>query len=44
MNTQSIPSSMTPEIIIQQISGNLSVKGWDEPQIVIQADTDDIKI
>lgn len=43
MNTQSIPSSMTPEIIIQQISGNLSVKGWDEPQIVLQADTDDIK-
>ncbi len=44
MSTQSIPTSMTPEIFIQQVLGNLSVKGWDQAQVLIQADPNDLTV
>lgn len=44
MSTQAIPTSMTPEIFIQQVLGDLSVKGWDQAQVMIQADPNDLTI
>jgi DUF4097 and DUF4098 domain-containing protein YvlB len=38
MSKQTISTSLAPEIIIEQIGGNLQVKGWDEPEVVVQAD------
>lgn len=44
MSTQSIPTSPNPEIVIQQILGNLLIKGGDEPQVVIQADPSELTV
>ncbi len=44
MNTQVIPTSVAPEVFIQQVLGDLSVRGWDQEQIVIQADENDLAI
>ncbi len=44
MSTQSIPTSPNPEILIQQVLGSLLIKGSDEPQVVIQADSDELTV
>lgn len=44
MSTQSIPTSSNPEILIEQVLGNLLVKGSDEPQVVIQADPSELTV
>jgi hypothetical protein len=38
MSKQSIPTSLAPEVIIEQVGGNLQVKGWDEPEVFVEAD------
>ena len=38
MNKQRISTSLAPEVIIEEIGGNLQVKGWDEPEVLVQAD------
>ncbi len=44
MSTQSIPTSTNPEIFIEQVLGDLSVRGWDESQVTIQADPNDLTL
>ena len=38
MSKQRISTSLAPEVIIEQIGGSLQVKGWDEPEVVVQAE------
>lgn len=38
MSKQRIPTSLAPEVIVEQVAGNLQVKGWDEPEVVVEAD------
>lgn len=44
MDTQSIPTSLAPEVIIDQVLGDLSIKGWDEPSVTIEADPTELKL
>ena len=44
MDKQSISTSMTPELVVEQILGDLTIKGWEEAQVIIQADPDELTI
>ncbi len=41
MGSQSVTTSLTPEVYIQEIHGSLQVRGWDRSEILIQANLDD---
>lgn len=44
MDKQTISTSMAPDVIIEQIQGGLNVKGWEEPQVVVRANPDDLTL
>jgi hypothetical protein len=44
MEKQTFSTSMAPDVTIEQILGNLTVKGWDEPQVVIRANPEDLSV
>lgn len=44
MNKQTIPTSMAPEVIVEHIHGELQVRGWDRPEVVVSANSDDLSL
>jgi hypothetical protein len=44
MNQQTIATSMTPEIYIGDVGGDLQVKGWDRSEVNIKANADDLTL
>jgi hypothetical protein len=44
MSERTIPTSAVPEIIIDQILGNLQVKGWDQPEVSVSANPQDLSL
>jgi len=44
MSRQIFSSSITPDCHIKQIMGNLRLKGWEQPQIVVDADPNMVDI
>ena len=44
MNKQSISTSMAPEVIIGQVKGNLQVRGWENPEVVVRANPEDLSL
>jgi hypothetical protein len=44
MSKQTIPTSMAPEVIIEQVHGELQVRGWDRPEVVVSANNDDLSL
>ena len=38
MSKQRISTSLAPEVEVERIGGSLQVKGWDEAEVVVQAD------
>jgi hypothetical protein len=42
MDKRSIATSMAPEVIIEQVEGDLQVKGWDRPEVAVFADLDEL--
>ena len=44
MEKNKIPTSMAPEVFVGEISGNLQIKGWDEPFVVVRAHPDDLML
>ncbi|MBN1145934.1 MAG: hypothetical protein JXA78_01660 [Anaerolineales bacterium] len=42
-NRSSISTSMAPEVIFEAVHGELQARGWDRPEVVISANTDDLK-
>ncbi len=44
MDKQFMPTGMTPELFIGQVMGDLTIKGWDEPQVNVQADPEQLAL
>jgi hypothetical protein len=44
MGKQSVATSLAPEITIEQVSGNLSVKGWGDPEVTVDADPEELQM
>lgn len=44
MSSQTIPTSLAPEIIIDQVGGNLQVKGWENPVVMVNATPHDLHL
>ena len=44
MTKERISTSLAPEIIIEEVSGDLQFRGWDEPEVVLQAETEDLQV
>lgn len=44
MSRKVIETGQTPEIFVQSVSGDLSVRGWDTPQLAAGNDPDEIEI
>jgi hypothetical protein len=44
MSKQTIPTSMAPDVIIEQVHGELQVRGWDRPEVVVGANGDDLNL
>lgn len=44
MSQQTIATSAAPEVIVEQVHGNLQVKGWDRDELVIKANPDDLTL
>jgi hypothetical protein len=44
MSKQSISTSMAPEVIIGQVMGNLQVRGWENPEVVVRANPEDLSL
>lgn len=44
MTKQLFQTTLAPDCIISDVSGNLRIKGWELPQIAVQADTDDLEL
>ena len=42
MSEQSVATSIAPEVIIEQVLGELQVKGWDRPEVSIKANPDEL--
>jgi len=40
MTRQTIPTSLTPDCVLGIIQGDLRLKGWDLPQVAVQADAE----
>lgn len=41
MGQQSVTTSSTPEVLIEEVHGNLEVKGWDRSDVLVKPSTDD---
>jgi hypothetical protein len=44
MNQQTIPTSLAPELIIDEVHGDLQIKGWDKAEISVKANPDDLTL
>jgi hypothetical protein len=44
MSTQSIPTSLAPEVIVDQVGGNLQIKGWEDPVVMVTANPKDLRL
>lgn len=44
MSQRILPVTMDPEIQIGQVLGNLSITGWGEAQVAVEADPDEVKV
>ncbi len=44
MDQQTISTSLAPEVIIEQVHGNLQVEGGEEPQVAIKANPSDLTL
>jgi hypothetical protein len=44
MEQKTIPCSMAPEIMIDEVMGNLQIKGWENPEIQLRADPENISV
>lgn len=44
MYEQSIASSLAPEVFIDEVMGELQIKGWDEPRVVVKGAQDDLEL
>jgi DUF4097 and DUF4098 domain-containing protein YvlB len=42
MDTKNISTSMTPVIKIDEVLGNLNIKGWEEPAVEVEARSEDL--
>ncbi len=40
MAKQVIETSLTPDCLVGDVLGDLKVKGWEQPRIMVQADPD----
>ncbi len=40
MSQKSVNTSLAPEVTIEAVTGDLQVKGWEEPQVSVRADSD----
>jgi hypothetical protein len=41
MGQHSVSTSSTPEVLIEEIHGNLEIKGWDRSDVLVKPNTDD---
>ena len=37
MDRKSIRTTLTPDVIIEQVGGNLKIKGWESPEVAVDA-------
>jgi len=44
MNHQTIPTSLAPEVIIDEVHGDLQIKGWDKAEVSVKANPDDLTL
>ncbi len=44
MSEQRISTGSTPEVVIEEVSGNLQVKGWERSEVRVQADPHNLYI
>lgn len=44
MGQKSVSTSLNPEVSIQAVHGNLQVKGWDRPEVLLRYSADDGQI
>jgi DUF4097 and DUF4098 domain-containing protein YvlB len=44
MSKQTIPTSMAPEVIIEQVHGELQIRGWERPEVLVSANSDDLSM
>lgn len=44
MDQQTVATSLAPDVIIDQVHGNLQVKGWERPEVVIKANPDELSL
>ena len=44
MSRQIINTSLAPEILIGEVLGDLQIKGWEMPQVAIQADPQELEV
>ena len=44
MNQQTIPTSLAPEVIIDEVHGDLQIKGWDKAEVSVKANPDDLTL
>lgn len=44
MSEQKISTGSTPEVVIEEVGGNLQVKGWERPEVRAQADPHNLRI
>lgn len=44
MNQQTIPTSSAPELLIDEVHGDLQIKGWDKAEVSIKANPDDLTL
>ncbi len=44
MSRKVLETGPTPEVLVQSVAGDLSVRGWDTPQLAAGADPEDLQI
>jgi hypothetical protein len=44
MDQQSIPTSLAPELIVDEVHGDLQIRGWDKAEVNIKANPDDLAL
>jgi len=44
MDQQTISTSISPEVIIEETHGHLQVKGWEHPEVAVKASPDEVSV
>ena len=44
MSQQTVATSITPEVIIEKVLGELQVKGWERPEVSVKAHPDELTL